>query len=93
FTALLNYYQLFAGTDLASLVNMDDPVQAFFLVVFVFVIIIIASPILYGLIAMFWANASMIDDLEYNRERLYAAMRDAGIDVTPRRLKDFFEKA
>ncbi|MBN2152527.1 MAG: PQQ-binding-like beta-propeller repeat protein [Candidatus Lokiarchaeota archaeon] len=91
FTALLNYYTLFAGTDLTKLVNMSDPISALLLAVFVFGIMIIASPIIYGLIAMFSANASMIDDLEYNRERLYAALKKSGVDVTPRRLKDFFD--
>ncbi len=92
FTALLNYYNLFADTDLTKLVDMGDILSAILLVVFVFGIMIIASPLLYGLIAMFSSNASMIDDLEYNRERLYAMLRKSGVDVTPKRLKDFFER-
>jgi hypothetical protein len=92
FTAIINYYQLFAGTDFTSLVNMDDPLMAIVLIVFVFIIMIILSPILYGLIAMFSSNASMIDDLEYNRKILYDNLQKAGIDVAPKRLKDFFDR-
>ncbi|MEX2681744.1 MAG: hypothetical protein Q6373_009090 [Candidatus Sigynarchaeota archaeon] len=91
-TALINYYQLFAGTDFLSLVDMEDPLMGMLLLVFVLMIMLVFTPILYGLIAMFSANASMIDDLEFNRKKLFDKLRKAGIDVTPRRLKDFFER-
>ncbi|MBN2150757.1 MAG: hypothetical protein JW839_04835, partial [Candidatus Lokiarchaeota archaeon] len=90
-TAIFNYYNLFAGTDFATLVNMEDPLMGFILVVFIFIIMLVLSPILYGLIVLFASNASMIDDLEFNRKRLYTALQKAGVDITPKRLKDFFE--
>jgi len=92
-SALLSYYQLFAGTDFLALVDMEDPLMGMLLLVFIFMIMLVFTPILYGLTAMFSANASMIDDLEFNRKQLFAMLQKAGIDVTPRRLKDFFERA
>ncbi|MHA1681669.1 MAG: hypothetical protein ACTSUE_11725 [Promethearchaeota archaeon] len=91
FTALFNYYKLFANFNIIEALQMESVVSTITIAIIIIVLIIL-SPILYGLLAMFASNADMIDDLEYNREILYGKLQKMGIDTTPMRLRDFFTR-
>nr|MDO8115072.1 hypothetical protein [Candidatus Sigynarchaeota archaeon] len=90
FTALLNYYSMFSTLNLSTAGNMDDPLASILLVVFIIIILVILSPILYGLMAMFFGNASLASDLGYNKRLLLEKLAKRGIDTTPRRIQDIF---
>ncbi|MHA1849081.1 MAG: hypothetical protein ACTSXU_15665 [Promethearchaeota archaeon] len=91
FTALLNYYRLFANFNILAMAqNESNPIMGFFQI-FMIIILVILSPILYGMLVMFTSNADMIDDIEYNSQRLYNKLKKAGHDITPRRLRTIFE--
>lgn len=92
FTALISYYNLFVGADFSSLVGLSsDPVLNLLMFIFIVLVLLILSPILFGFLVMFTSNASILSDLQYNTHRLFIRMKKMGIDTTPRRLSDFFQ--
>lgn len=92
-TAILNYYRLFSGINFSNAVSMqNNPVMSLLMSIFVIGIYLIFSPIMYGIMVNIQSNASMISDLEYNRHVLYEKMVKAGLDVTPYRLREFFDR-
>ena len=92
FTALLKYYQLFRGLNFSTFMQNDDVLMGLFIIVFIIGLMLIGSPILYGLIVMFYGNTSMIGDLDYNRDKLFTEMEKEGLNTTPIKLKDFVDQ-
>src|SRR5271157_4008 len=91
-TAILNYYRLFVGIDFSKASTNNGPVMGLLMSIFVIGIYLVFSPIMYGIMVNLRSNASMISDLEYNRNVLYEKMAKAGLDVTPYHLRDFFDR-
>jgi len=89
-TAFLNYYMLFKNFSFNIGGVVNDVLGAVFMLIFVIGIMLIASPILYGLLTMLLSNSSMIQDLEYNKRTLFDKMQKQGLDTTAYVLRDVF---
>lgn len=90
-TAIINYINLFIKLDINNLVIDPDLLMKILIVTIIFLDVILA-PILYGLVTMYFSNTAIMEDLDYNRNKLFEKLQKIGTDLTPYKLSLFFEQ-
>ncbi|MFX0101961.1 MAG: hypothetical protein ACFFCS_20515 [Candidatus Hodarchaeota archaeon] len=88
-TAIINYLNVFGDFNLEYFAQFGWGLGL--LQLSTYILAFVLAPIFHGMLSMTMSNKRILQDLEYNKRRLFEKMEASGIDTTPRRLRNFFE--